>query len=147
MDVSEFVLDIYAELFEIEEKTANGRLSEAISHSDRLLEALAVNESVARSHPNFHLLKREFSALRSEALQISRYIRAKSYVAYGAQLIRTNPFVAVIHLGGDLATREFPQIDSLRINLHEIAYEEYLNGNAPKKADDPLPENYIGQAY
>ena len=147
MDISEFILDVYADLFKIEEEIKTRRFKEAADNSNSLLESITLNEDRARSHPNFHLLKTEFEKLRREALQVSKYAMARSYVTYGAQLIRTNPFGAVVHLGGEAATKDFPEIDSLRRRLQERAYEEYLADENHQKSEEDSPADCIGQTY
>ena len=141
MNIDTLVLLAYDELAEIDEEIEGQRFQQAVDRSNNLLSLLSSNKSEAATHVNYPLIKPELDRIEGEVRANRRIAKVRENLAYGAQLIRTNPFVAIIHLGHDLLTSGLPQLDNQRKRMQNEAYEawmseEWANHRSPAKQPD-----------
>ncbi len=122
MEITKAVLRAYSQLGLIEEDIEDGRAIAALNKSDNLIKMLAEQKISAQSHDNYPLIKREIDSLAEEAA-------AMQSIAYGLGLIRSHPFGAVIHLGNQFVTKNCPELEPLRRELHERAYEAWTGSD------------------
>jgi len=136
MDVEELIPHCYSELIEIDYEMDRCRFNEAVSRSDSLIKLLEESRPTVSAHVNYPLFKGEIDRIEAEAQESCRRATIRDYLSYGARLIRTNPFVAIIHLGNDLKTKGFPDLEALRARLHEAACESWF-GDESKSREHP----------
>ena len=145
MEITAVVLGAYSQLGVIEDDLREGRVVAALNKSERLVAMLADQEEDIKRNPNYLLLKRDIRSLAEEA-------EAMHSMAYGSELIGSSPFGAVIHLGNHFMTKNWPELEPLRQELHQRAYDawtgsEWINDRGDKKeVDDQTPLEYIGFA-
>ena len=137
MNIDKLVLHAYAELSEVDADIKERRFSEAMVRARSLLDMLANNKRASANHVNYRLIKPELDKITREAVAVA-------YLAYGACLMQTNPFAAVIHLGHDMPTKEFKPLDSLRRNMQDEVYDSLTSDESSQRNRGEQPdETYI----
>lgn len=137
MNIDKLVLHAYTEMSEVDADIEERRFPEAMARAHSLLDILAKNERVSANHINYHLIKPELDKIAREAIAVV-------YLAYGAHLMRTNPFAAVIHLGHDMPTKEFKPLDSLRRDMQGEAYDSWTSEESSQRNRGEQPdETYV----
>ncbi|MEK6846597.1 MAG: hypothetical protein AABY16_00350 [Nanoarchaeota archaeon] len=141
MEIEELVLHAYDELTKIDGENEEERFQQAIDRSNNLLDLLTSNKHEAKKHINYPLIQPELEKIEGEVRTAHRTAKAREYLAYGAQLIRTNPFTAIIHLGNDLITKGLLDLEEQRKRMQEEAdkvwrSDELANHKSPEEQHD-----------
>ena len=122
MEITSVVLSAYSQLGIIEDDIRGDRVVAALNKSERLIRMLADHEESIRKHPNYLLIQKDIANLSDEAA-------AMHSLAYGSDLIRSHPFGAVIHLGNHFVTQKCLELEPLRRELLERAYETWTGSD------------------